>query len=148
MSPGSLGSRAGRRHPNLSPLTEQHNLPHCHHSVTNDILARGMPAADNTSTAAELTRLHLAGNLSRERVESEVAVSLLAGTNSTADSLQNILMLLAQHPEWQDRIVEELHAAGRGAVGGRWEGEEGTECRSWGGQRHLGDVQHGSWAAQ
>jgi cytochrome P450 len=84
--------------------------------LTEDILARGMPAADDTSTAAELTRQHLAGVLSKERVEAEVALALFAGTNTTSGQLMSILVLLAQHPEWQDQVVEELHAAGRRAA--------------------------------
>jgi len=48
-----------------------------------------------------------------------------AGTRTTSAQLTNLLVLLAQHPQWQDRVVEELHAAGRGAVGGRWRGGGG-----------------------
>lgn len=86
-------------------------------SITDEILSRGDPAPDDRTTAAELTRLHRSGAITKDRVQSEVVMTLLAGSETTSSTMHSVLQLLAQNPEWQDRIEEELHAAGGAGVG-------------------------------
>lgn len=53
--------------------------------------------------------------MSLEQVRDEVATFLLAGHETTATTLSWAWYLLTLHPEWQDRLYEEVH----GVTGGR-----------------------------
>jgi cytochrome P450 len=60
-----------------------------------------------------LSKLVAAGDISHEQIRDEVMTLLLAGHETTSNNLVWTCWFLARYPEWQERILQELHTTGK-----------------------------------
>lgn len=74
--------------------------------------ANGPPAEDDLSIGAQLLRLLEDGNVSKERVLSEIGILFVEGFETTGHTISWTLFCLATNPGAQQRVAEELEAAG------------------------------------
>jgi len=73
---------------------------------------RGPPAADDFSIAAQLMRIADNGSVSYERILSEIGILFVEGFETTGHTISWTLFCLATNKDAQERVAEELDAAG------------------------------------
>ena len=83
------------------------------HSVVDDLIAKHLAGPENTSTLLGMLLKGYEpgkpGSMTLEQVRNEAVVILMAGHETTANSLAWTWYLLARHPRAATRLREELH---------------------------------------
>ncbi|CAD7695564.1 unnamed protein product [Ostreobium quekettii] len=80
--------------------------------LLEEMKARGPPAEDDFSIGAQLLRLEKEGGVSTERILSEIGILFVEGFETTGHTISWTLFCLATNPGAQERVAEELDAAG------------------------------------
>jgi len=80
--------------------------------LLEEMKAKGPPAEDDFSIGAQLLRLLQDGGVSKERILSEIGILFVEGFETTGHTISWTLFCLATNQGAQERVAEELAAAG------------------------------------
>lgn len=90
--------------------TNNNNLKSLEQTSHNDQLLNDLPEEKPQIVINKLMKLHSTGEFDENIVKEQIEIILVAGSDTTSVTLSFALLMVAMHPEIQERLFQELQS--------------------------------------